>query len=151
MKQDEAVRTAFAREVGERAVDLLLHLLLADERPAREGSLGAHAGLAGGRDGPRPLLGLAGGRRGLPRQVEEIEPREFAPGVGDGRLSVVVEDVSQIAARVPRVPYRIGVEQREKFGEREDAPPTTEPRLHLFGDAQDLRRGSARLAHGTQG
>src|SRR5882672_1039238 len=125
VQKDETVRAPFPHEVRERAVDLFLHMLLADE--------GA----------PRQRLAV----RGLPRQIEELESRELAPRMLDDRLAVVVERVAQVPAGVARVADGIGVEQAQEFGERQHATPRAEALLDVLGDRQDLRRGVARLAH----
>ncbi len=148
MQEHEAVRPPFAREVGERAVDLLLHLLLPDEGAARQGPLDASPG--GRSNGTGSLQRLARGGQRLPGKVEDVEAGEVAPRVDNRGLAVVVEDVAQVPARVARVAERLGVEELEELGEREDATPSAEALLDLLGDGGDLRRGGARLAHAPE-
>jgi len=59
----------------------------------------------------------------------------------------VVEDVAQVPAGVARVAHRLGVEELEELGEREDAPAAAKALLDVLGDGLDLRSGGALLAH----
>src|SRR5580704_5724942 len=93
VEQDESIGPSFAHEVRQRSVDLFLDVLLADERPAGQRTAGA----------------------GLPRDVEELEAREFTPWVANDRFAVVIEDIAQIAAGVAGVAYRMLVEQAEEL------------------------------------
>ena len=124
VQENQPIRPPFAPEVLERAVDLLLHELLTDERFARR----LH--------------------RVEERQVEEIEARLLAPGPLDARLSVVIEHVAQVATGVARVARGIGAKEREVLAERKQPALVLEIALDSPSDLMELVE-NAPLRHVT--
>jgi hypothetical protein len=121
VKEDEPIRASFAHEVRDRPIDLLLDLLLTDERVVR--------------------------LRRVPGQIEQTPAREAAPRLLDAHRSVVIEAVAEVAAGVARMTHGIAREEIEVFREREDAPPLLETLLDALGDVADLCGDTRPLGH----
>jgi hypothetical protein len=120
VQEDQATRSAVAHEAGQRAMDLALGRLLADQ-PA-----------------------LAPG----PRRVEQVPARGLAPRIADRRRAVVREAVEQVLRRRPELLARLGEHQLEVLGERHHPPGVGElaaDGLAEAGQPRLDRRGRHRL------
>ena len=99
MQQQEAVRAPFPREVRERAVERLLHLLLPDEVLA-----------------PRAVVLV------LERQIEEAKAPHRARRSLDVVSAVMIEAVAHITRRIARVPRGVLRDELEVLLEGEHPP-----------------------------